>query len=342
MSQSITGIIDWLNDWLEEKSNKVSSWSSTTSDTRYPSEKLVKDSLDGKSDFNHLHPISDITTPIYSSSQIDTMLQNIKGDTATDVMDKVGMMYALRNETTHNISSLITSYYQGIMEFGLSSVLEDYIIDGVEGVYEIRDYRFPDLFYYYDGTNLTCLTPTKIRLTCTDYNPDINSTVTVRAELTDMFDNSIPFENLRLEIEQGGVGNSVDLITDSNGVATYNYSCSSWGVCRFSIKSFDTYINISGWKEYTGLSIATVYYNQEYTHITFSGTTSFPTGFTTFSGQTLPTSLSPNASAVTPVANNQNCFILVDSNGNIQRKTANSSAISSASMNSQMIFRRKG
>lgn len=35
-----------LNDNKEEKSNKVTSWSSTTSNAYYPSEKLVKDSLD--------------------------------------------------------------------------------------------------------------------------------------------------------------------------------------------------------------------------------------------------------------------------------------------------------
>lgn len=41
---------------LERTSNKVSSWSTTTNDTRYPSEKLVKDSLDAKQatiDSNH-------------------------------------------------------------------------------------------------------------------------------------------------------------------------------------------------------------------------------------------------------------------------------------------------
>lgn len=37
-------------DNTENKDNKVSSWSSTTTDTNYPSEKLVKDSLDGKAD----------------------------------------------------------------------------------------------------------------------------------------------------------------------------------------------------------------------------------------------------------------------------------------------------
>jgi len=39
----------------EDTSNKVSSWSSTTSDTKYPSEKLVKDSLDGKANSSHTH-----------------------------------------------------------------------------------------------------------------------------------------------------------------------------------------------------------------------------------------------------------------------------------------------
>lgn len=37
-------------DNTENKNNKVSSWSATTTDTHYPSEKLVKDSLDGKAD----------------------------------------------------------------------------------------------------------------------------------------------------------------------------------------------------------------------------------------------------------------------------------------------------
>lgn len=37
-------------DNTENKNNKVTSWTSTTTDTHYPSEKLVKDSLDGKAD----------------------------------------------------------------------------------------------------------------------------------------------------------------------------------------------------------------------------------------------------------------------------------------------------
>ena len=45
----------------EDKSNKTSSWNSTTNDTRYPTEKLVKDSLDNKANSSHTHTTSEIT-----------------------------------------------------------------------------------------------------------------------------------------------------------------------------------------------------------------------------------------------------------------------------------------
>lgn len=45
----------------EDASNKVTSWSGTVTDTHYPSEKLVKDSLDGKAASSHTHTKSQIT-----------------------------------------------------------------------------------------------------------------------------------------------------------------------------------------------------------------------------------------------------------------------------------------
>ena len=39
----------------EDKSNKVTAWSATTTDTHYPSEKLVKSALDGKASSSHSH-----------------------------------------------------------------------------------------------------------------------------------------------------------------------------------------------------------------------------------------------------------------------------------------------
>ena len=63
----------------EDKSNKVNSWSNTTTDTHYPSEKLVKDSLDGKANSTHNHTKSQITdfpTSMTPTSHTHGNLQN--------------------------------------------------------------------------------------------------------------------------------------------------------------------------------------------------------------------------------------------------------------------------
>ena len=46
-------IVTWLKNWFEVVNNKVTSWSATTTNDHYPSEKLVKDSLDNKLDKTH-------------------------------------------------------------------------------------------------------------------------------------------------------------------------------------------------------------------------------------------------------------------------------------------------
>lgn len=48
VADGIVSAVNITTDNTENKNNKVTSWSSTTTDTHYPSEKLVKDSLDAK------------------------------------------------------------------------------------------------------------------------------------------------------------------------------------------------------------------------------------------------------------------------------------------------------
>lgn len=50
----IDDFTDKINE-KEKKNNKVTSWSPTTTDAHYPSEKLVKDSLDSKASSSHTH-----------------------------------------------------------------------------------------------------------------------------------------------------------------------------------------------------------------------------------------------------------------------------------------------
>lgn len=48
-------VINNLVSKIEKKVNKVTSWNSTPTNDNYPSEKLVKDSLDGKANLSHNH-----------------------------------------------------------------------------------------------------------------------------------------------------------------------------------------------------------------------------------------------------------------------------------------------
>lgn len=45
----------------QDTSNLVTTWQATPDDTRYPSEKLVKDNLDGKANSSHTHAIADVS-----------------------------------------------------------------------------------------------------------------------------------------------------------------------------------------------------------------------------------------------------------------------------------------
>ena len=74
-----------INTTYQKSANRKSSWSSTPSDDNYPSEKLVKDSLDGKANSSHTHAITDITN-------LQTLIDTINAKLATiisfDIVEK--------------------------------------------------------------------------------------------------------------------------------------------------------------------------------------------------------------------------------------------------------------
>lgn len=106
----------------EDVANKVSSWSSTTTDTHYPSEKLVKDSLDDKA----------------SSTDLTTGLQNIGAYTIHTVHDVSG------STSAYDISSGL-SYTQ------TSSVF--FLVKNNIGDNEAN----ATLKYYPNGNNITII-----------------------------------------------------------------------------------------------------------------------------------------------------------------------------------------
>lgn len=96
----------------EDKSNKVATWSSTTTDTNYPSEKLVKDALDGKAEKSEIE--ASVTTNSLTAGAIFAKdgNANIGSDNT-----KFGNLYV------NYINSMATSRYvyvnwDGVMEIG--------------------------------------------------------------------------------------------------------------------------------------------------------------------------------------------------------------------------------
>lgn len=99
----------------EDTSNKVSSWSSTTTDTHYPSEKLVKDSLDLKSDSTHIHTIDLNSSNVYDADNWRT----IDGDAPTITSDSVQA-----NAVSHHILNkefVGSKYYTLTFEFNMGT-----------------------------------------------------------------------------------------------------------------------------------------------------------------------------------------------------------------------------
>ncbi len=73
MAQKKIDIVTWLKNWFEVTTNKVTSWAATTndlSDSKYPSEKLVKTSLDGKVDTSSVEStwVNNSTNPVQSKT----------------------------------------------------------------------------------------------------------------------------------------------------------------------------------------------------------------------------------------------------------------------------------
>lgn len=97
----------------EDKSNKVSSWSGTTSDSRYPSEKLVKDSLDNKVDSDSISDVirtSNTTGLIKNDGTVDTNTYLTEHQSLTNYIQKSNTAGLVKNDGTIDTNTYLTSH----------------------------------------------------------------------------------------------------------------------------------------------------------------------------------------------------------------------------------------
>lgn len=88
----------------EDSSNKVTTWSSTTNDTRYPSEKLVKDSLDGKIS------TSNVAGLVKNDGTIDTTTYLTEHQSLTNYIQKSNTDGLVKNDGTIDTNTYLTSH----------------------------------------------------------------------------------------------------------------------------------------------------------------------------------------------------------------------------------------
>lgn len=182
-----------------------------------------------------------------------------------------------------------------------------------------------------------------IDINCSDYNPDIDTTVTVTITVTDQNDDPVTDYTVPLKID----GTSITgVTTDDNGTATYNYTCNDWGIHKISVKSISAYIDVKGWRLFYNQNGYTGKYNEKYVHLTVNiqGTT-FPTNFTEFGIDVLPDSnpdLRPIHVITLPCGANPKNFLNVHSGSRrVRRATTAGSGLSNQSANAEFLWRRK-
>lgn len=92
------------------------------------------------------------------------------------------------------------------------------------------------------------------KIVASDYNPNIDSTITVTVTVKDVYDDPVENESVQVTCNIGKFTKlngstisdtqSVTAQTDSNGEISLTYSCSEWGLATFSANNTNTQINV--------------------------------------------------------------------------------------------------
>lgn len=94
------------------------------------------------------------------------------------------------------------------------------------------------------------------KIVASDYNPNIDSTITVTVTVKDVYDDPVENESVQVTCNIGKFTKlngstisdtqSVTGNTDSNGQFTLTYSCTEWGLATFSANNKTLQIHVNG------------------------------------------------------------------------------------------------
>ena len=160
-------------------------------------------------------------------------------------------------------------------------------------------------------------------LSVSDYNPIIDSTVTVTCRVTDFYGEAVSGESVTLYCNGSSVSTS---ITNNMGVATWIVTCDSWGLQTFTAGNGKIQVNVYGWKTVSlGISYATFYVNEAIRECELRYVREFSAAdgdkFYTWHTSAIPENYRPSVQVNGSI--NQVGIIYVDSTGEIGGKFAN-------------------
>ena len=159
-------------------------------------------------------------------------------------------------------------------------------------------------------------------LTSSDYNPSIDSTVTVTCRVTDFYGEAVSGESVTLYCNGSSVSTS---ITNNDGVATWTVTCDEWGLQDFRVANTNIQVKVGGYKTTTPHEYYTLYEFEDRVglKINIFNSITFPTSWRNVNDTIISWSLRPQYpitcvnynSAVTPTA----IGINVNNTGGIQK-----------------------
>lgn len=148
-------------------------------------------------------------------------------------------------------------------------------------------------------------------LTVSNYNPTIDSTVTVTVTLKDVYNDPVVGEEVLVTASEGNFtqlngsditsASSVTGTTNSSGQFTLTYNCSVWGLITFVANNTSKQVSVTGWKQVQTLASdkVKVVTDGKNAKIRIGGTFTTSTSAGEFTLATIDSAYQPDANYVT-------------------------------------------
>lgn len=175
---------------------------------------------------------------------------------------------------------------------------------------------------------------------CSDYNPNIDNSITVTITVTDVYGDAISDESVTVTASEGNFtqlngsnitnASSVTGTTNSSGQFTLTYACSEWGLITFNANNVSTQVHVTGWRLISSVGITNyqIYENGEKRiRIIFNySTESLTTTWTTLTQSAIGDTTKRPPADVVVVGHYGNYVIKVNTYGNIMARAITETA----------------